>query len=108
METFNEFKEYMKLKRKGMLKLLPGKRISREQLSEQTFEQIKILVRKNPNITKTELNSEISKFTGYSPSWVINFLDFIVYKNKIRIVKTGNKNQRRIEIVENPNPITSE
>ena len=108
METINEFKEYMKMKRKGLLKLLPGKRISREQLSEQAFEQIKILVAKNPNITKTELNFELSKFTGYSPSWIINFLDFLVYKNKIKISLTGNKNQRRIEIVEEPNPTISE
>ena len=85
-----------------------NKKLTETELLNYIFDKIKILVKENPNLTKTDINKKISAFINYSESYTIKHIYYLILKNKIRIVKTGNKNQRRIEIVENPNPITSE
>lgn len=107
-EELSEFKMFQRLVREKQIKpslvfqkrLVDKKWNTKDELMNLVFEHVKLILSKKPNITKTELNSEISRFTGYSQSVCIQFLNFLIYKNKIKIFLTGKKNYRRIEIVE--------
>jgi len=106
MNEFSDYEEYKKLVKEKRLvaPIIVSKPKTKQEIITSIFEQLKYLVKENPEISKTKLTKELSKFSHFSESWIINLTKYFVYKNKIKIYLTGNRNEKRVELIEEPLP----